>query len=291
MAGVGLTELATLPSNEPEYEHKPLSYWLRAYEWSRDDDPRQAEVEHAIRQIGTNAIPYLLEHIRDENPEWMGSVARVVSQLPGPIYSWWSSLEHRWDRGFQAGVGLHILGPDLAPAVPRLIELMDNRYILDPVIEALASVGPAAGPGLIKVLTNQTCPEHQRGAAAWALELMGTNAAQYLPELKVALREQPDASCMVVWAIAEVATNKQAVIPVLVEALHSPRYEIKMAGAERLGNLGGLARRCVPDLERLLADQHPDIRFAVTNAIEQITSSNSDPVAVELGSGRTSGAD
>jgi HEAT repeat protein len=283
--------LATLPNNEPEYEHKPLSYWLRAYELSRDDEPRQAEVEHAIRQIGTNAIPYLLEHIRDENPEWIGTVARVVSQLPGPIYSWWSSLEHRWDRRSQAEVGLQILGPDLAPAVPRLIELMDDRYLRDPVIEALASVGPAAGPGLITVLTNRICPEHQRGAAAWALELMGTNANQYIPELKAALREQPDASCMVVWAIAEVATKKEAVIPVLVEALHSPRYKIRRAGINCLGNLGTLAGRFIPDLQRLLTDQDPGIESAVRLAIERITSSNSDAVAEELGSAGTSGSD
>lgn len=56
-----------LPPKEPVYAGKPLSYWLMAYDMAVPKDPfapSEPDAEAAIRAIGTNAIPTLLQFLQ-----------------------------------------------------------------------------------------------------------------------------------------------------------------------------------------------------------------------------------
>jgi hypothetical protein len=60
--------------SEPSYKGKPLSFWVEGLNPSpartnrADRSPGVPEAPEAIRQIGSNAIPYLLKWIQYEGP-------------------------------------------------------------------------------------------------------------------------------------------------------------------------------------------------------------------------------
>jgi hypothetical protein len=86
LGGVVVGACLALRQPQPEYRGRSLSQWLTRYGRSGDDELRRREAADAVRQIGTNAIPYLVENIRYETPEWMCKVARATERLPGPLY-------------------------------------------------------------------------------------------------------------------------------------------------------------------------------------------------------------
>jgi len=66
----------SMPSPEPVYQGKRLSYWLAGYDSGNynvahpkgPSPPTQEQANEAIRQIGTNAFPALLRMLQVPNP-------------------------------------------------------------------------------------------------------------------------------------------------------------------------------------------------------------------------------
>lgn len=69
--------------NEPSYHGRSLSKWLITY-YERDrphDDADRGQAllaAGAIRAIGTNAVPLLLDWIRNETTTWHRAIARAL---------------------------------------------------------------------------------------------------------------------------------------------------------------------------------------------------------------------
>ncbi|HSU56534.1 MAG TPA: HEAT repeat domain-containing protein [Candidatus Dormibacteraeota bacterium] len=117
LVAVFATWLLTRP-HEPEYQRRRLSDWLddynRASSWDKTE-PASA----AIRAMGTNCLPFLLEHIK-RNPSRL--VIRAVALFNKqrlvklPIYG--------VDRYRSASiVALSALGPQATPLCPELLGL------------------------------------------------------------------------------------------------------------------------------------------------------------------------
>src|SRR5215471_16006553 len=78
LCAVLATTIAVLlaTDDEPRYKGRSLSWWIRVYsdssptEAAAEDFPKFTEIEHAIRTIGTNALPFLLKWIQKEPPSW-----------------------------------------------------------------------------------------------------------------------------------------------------------------------------------------------------------------------------
>lgn len=111
---------------EPVYRGKPLSVWLKL-EGSEESRLRNETID-AIRQAGTNSLPIMVEMLQSQDP-----VAR---------------------RG--AFRGLHLLGPQAAPAVPVLGTLLQHPDTADEALSALLYIGPPAVPVFCAALTNQS---------------------------------------------------------------------------------------------------------------------------------------
>jgi hypothetical protein len=122
---------ATQPPKEPSNQGKSLSAWLEDYArteyanepdwtpaWTEEDRQAQARAVNAVREIGTNAIPWLLEMVSSQDA------------ISG----------HRGVLGFQA------LGRAAKPAVPALIAMMQDPLLTHraTVCPALGAIGPAA---------------------------------------------------------------------------------------------------------------------------------------------------
>src|SRR5437016_5420191 len=126
---------------EPEYNGKSLTEWLLLYERSpgAESDPRSyydpaalQAAEHAVRQIGTNALPWLLKWIQCEpsSTGWRDKLAVVIDKLPGGLNDTSfvsSALRDRSDlREAVAFEAFRILGTNACSMAPELTRLMNE---------------------------------------------------------------------------------------------------------------------------------------------------------------------
>lgn len=109
---------------EPKYDGVPLSMWL---ERGRSD---RGESLAAIRQIGTNGLPFLLRWIQYEPSGWRRFVSRNFSKIPARVQNSrvlrWLIVDKAENRANIAVTGMGILGPDASSAMPELVRLANN---------------------------------------------------------------------------------------------------------------------------------------------------------------------
>jgi len=207
---VGAIVVWSRAEREPEYGGKKLSEWVDGTDTNR---ARTEEAAEAIRQIGTNALPYLLKWMFYETPPWKAKLYAAVNDVIRSINSGWQITEtknlNRMNGAFAAFVAL---GPVAKIAIPDLVHGVQNdparrglygsprehsaRYIL-------VKLGSEAVPALVACLANQD--DWVRFFAITQLNAMGSNALPALPALKRALTD-PDSN------VRDAATNAIRVI-------------------------------------------------------------------------------
>src|SRR5437899_2283144 len=67
---------------EPTWSGQPLSYWVFREDRQHEASGEKAQADTAIRQIGTNALPFLLKWIQHERPRWRSTAFRLARKLP-----------------------------------------------------------------------------------------------------------------------------------------------------------------------------------------------------------------
>jgi hypothetical protein len=150
------------PAADPEFQGRSLRSWLAQAEtlWLRGPNTlsnlNQAQIDHAVRQIGTNGLPVLLAMLQTKDgsiKQHIISYSRACPQLP--IQPTSADEFHA-----RALLGFKILGPMAGPAVPALVELVarggDETALL--AARALARIGPAATnavPALVRNLSDR----------------------------------------------------------------------------------------------------------------------------------------
>jgi len=184
LVAVGLG-VAFIPSREPSYGGKRLS------EWVANDHISVAEREDAVRHIGTKAIPYLMEWIRDEP----STLKTKCTELVGQFLQFLRITRHRslhdprGAMGFGAAQLLQVLRPQADAFLPDLVQLMNdaNADGSGRAIAAVAGFGKEGLPFLMESLTN--------GPGTWHVFLihkistMGTNAQPAVVLLQRLARE------------------------------------------------------------------------------------------------------
>jgi hypothetical protein len=231
---------------EPSHAGKPLTAWLRQYQQSMENahqlklltEPQQLrfmgfyfegdsdyarmkqvelrqafrdklEAEAAVRTMGADAVSYL-RNLIDERESRLVRLRRI-------IYRTFKIKELDRSEGDRlARLGLGLIGPDAAPAVEALLQRLEQEPVL--TCWALGQIGPAAQsavPALRSGLTNTTTTVRR--------------------------------PC--VYALAQIMTNHQDLIPILVKQLDDPITVV--AAAYQLGQLGPRASSAVPALRRV----------------------------------------
>jgi len=134
----GLTAAMTfyevLPTNEPYSDGRPLGFWLRRLPLTlpaaagdyveRRIRPTNSDADEktycAIRRIGTNALPYLLNRIGAEDPGWIAAWKEAFFQRILP-----DADSVRW----QAVTAVGILGTNASCMLRQLEALRNGQNI------------------------------------------------------------------------------------------------------------------------------------------------------------------
>ena len=245
---------------EPVYNGKTLSEWAQQYgsnHWSGADRKADAEAEAAIRAIGTNAVPFLLNRLQARESALKRSARKI---LPA---TWHARLRLRDDSGNTWRVGAYgfaALGTNAGVVVPQLIEIArnhleeDGRYV---AVFALRTLGEAAEPAIpffIECLTNQTAII--RGDAA-----LGLGSVHRQPEM---------------------------VLPALIHYLQNAETKTSLQNFELTDTLGILglqfgteAKAAVPEVLSLLTHADSYVRESATNCLLRIDAEAAAKAGVE----------
>jgi hypothetical protein len=175
---VGLYVLL-LSYREPTVEGHPLSYWTARLRTVTHPEIRQ-QAKQAVRQLGTNAVPYLVKRATYQRPACQAAFREALTRF---FLERIMDGEARLalDRG-DALQGLAALGPEASAAVPELEKLIKDHRSIPKARMAAAALGytGAAGiPLLLTALTN-ACPD-VRYAATNALLTIAPEALTNAP--------------------------------------------------------------------------------------------------------------
>jgi hypothetical protein len=141
-------------ANEPAYQNRKLSEWLRDFE-DASHPQTQALAADAIRHIGTAALPVLVDRLSEDKER----------QFEAEIKKWREKQSNETDMDSvsrppsprsEALSGLDALDSEATPALPVLEELLREEKNPDPrILYAVARIGPASVPFLIELRTNE----------------------------------------------------------------------------------------------------------------------------------------
>ena len=229
---------------EPVYQERPLSQWLILYDKANEGSPEEAQASAAVRAVGSNAVPYLLK--------WMADNESAL-QLP-------------------AADAFKILKTNAAGAVPELASMLTGTNQLTATL-AGSALGHIGAPALPVLLTGLTHRRFRVGVdAGQALVELGTNARPAIPILLRDL-EHPNHFYRERAAniLGQLHLEPATVVPALTSALDDESGAARFLAISGLANFGTNAQSAVPALARFLTNVDSGVRRTTTNALRQIS--------------------
>jgi hypothetical protein len=266
-AGVAITLLR----REPAWEGKSLGAWLEEF------DRNQNAAANAVRAMGTNTLPHLIDELRAEDSAWTLRLAALAKRQRLVHFDFTPDVKRR-QRAIQA---VRALGPSGRPAIPALGEALALGS--SGALPVLESFGPEAIPALSSALTNSPgCGAPY--ATALALGRMGANArgavtnlvwefehysvgyprgasAKAAAEICLQLIQRGEPSA------PEVRHAKAA----LLRGLSSTNALVQGYAANALAILKHHAQESAPLLAPLLRHTSAPVRTSATNALRAVT--------------------
>jgi HEAT repeat protein len=212
-----------------------------------DNDFRfRHDAADAIVKIGSPAVPFLIEALKDENKQV------------------------RW----RAASALGEIGAEASSAVPALIVTLqdEDEYIRRIGAYALGKIGPEASvavPKLIDAL--QDSDRNLRMVSAYALGKIGSEASSAVPTLIATLH---DASAEVrlnaATALGRISAKASSAVPALITALQDKDKYVRQGAADALGRFGVKAKTAVPALISALKDENKYVRLNAAASLGRI---------------------
>jgi hypothetical protein len=134
--------------NEPTYEGRSLTSWLRQLDtpqspgapafWGEEDGqpPEIVQAIRAIRVIGTNGVPILLNLLKskdDTTYKYKNEVEKIINRLGFSNFHFYEARQkRRW-----AECGFIILGKQAQSAAPELMQIVQRNPDQQSAFEAL----------------------------------------------------------------------------------------------------------------------------------------------------------
>lgn len=231
-----LVSLALRPP-EPAYQGRSLSEWLKLGTNGYLDPAAKS----AIRHIGTNATPILLQMLRAHD-------SRLKLQLVGLLEKQHLVKLHftsATQRNNEAAIAFVFLGDTARNAVPDLIQVFEEGITPESqicAIDSLGGIGPAARsavPVLTATVGNTNANSNVRNVAAFVLA-------------------------------GQIRADPKLIVPTFIKSLKDPDPQVRACTALALGSMGNNATAAIPALEDALKDPDPMVKQSARQSLRVI---------------------
>jgi len=199
IAGILVASIRRPP--DPVSQGRPLSSWLmelhQAFSGRPFNQQQREAAQSVIREMGTSAVPHLIEMIRCRDSRLRLKSVQLASKQK------WINFKFRPPANriqFLGILGIKVLGPAAKEAVPDLVPLLkSDDYSV-------------------------------RGVAADALGLIGADAKAAVPALLVTLEDQvPYVRLSACRALGAFSAPPKEIVPALEKHLKDPAPEMRSA--------------------------------------------------------------
>jgi len=282
---------------EPVYKGKKLSEWLYVYnavsKGSTIFTPEALEGQAAIRQIGTNAVPFLLDWIKSETPGWKVFLYRTYTNVPAGLQS--AKVVALLDggkeakRGAEGLLGLSVEGPAARAAIPALRRMANGaagRSGWYRSVVALSAMGDEGELVVIDLLRNPAIRDRR-----WLIQSVGRGErvdfrqTDTLSKVIIECLEDEKAeiralaarklgimklNSMVLLAGAMTEESTSAAVRALRVKLSDTVPSVRSAAAWSLGTFGMAAAPALPELKRALTDANVSVSDAAKDSMLRI---------------------
>jgi HEAT repeat protein len=233
-------------AREPEYDGKKLTQWLEELRRPSSPSPlARTNAMIAIRQMGTNAVPYMVTMLRAKDSRLKAKCVDLLSRLR------WVNIQFRDDylRREDALRGLGVLGPDARAAIPDVAKLLDDRRHAQMAAYTLHQIGTEAAPVLVQALNSTNT--WARSQAAGFLGASGDAAS--VPSLIAALKDSDFITkSRAAHALSRFPEQAEVIVPALIGCLDDPYDTFRMNAARALGSFGEKAKPAFPNLMKMV---------------------------------------
>ena len=258
--------------DEPVYRGKSLSAWLdERHEPSPGSVVLTKEAEEAVRVIGSDAIASLMNWLRASDSSNKHIVNLVVRRLGVPL-----RVPGSYEMQERAAYGLAALGTVAKPVFPEIamIALKDARNEGQRVNAINALTNCDADTMRLLAAGLKDPDRNIRLSAISALfHLRVAPDEVCLPALEGALQDQ---DVQVRESASGTITRFEEELEACAAGLEQNDPTYRARAARILGSYRTRARKYLPNLEAA-ADDDPDVRTAIAEAIRQIRGSGSPP--------------
>jgi hypothetical protein len=241
----GIVLFFILPRPQPTYHGRAITAWMD--DWAAK---KSLELPEAIRQIGTNALPYVVHNLALNDSAWRSNYARLQAKLPRQLQIFFRKPKPLLQEVDGANVFFYI-GSN---SIPDAMALMKHH---SPTVRRSAAWGISALrrqsraanqaiPALIEALSDSD--RMVRFDAALSLVEMGPDASNAVPALGKVV------------AYSGVGPQKNEL------------FYVRAIAARALGKIGPVASNALPALKAALVEPSPYLRGVAAVAIWRIDS-------------------
>lgn len=283
--------LSLRPNSEPSYQGKRLSWWVVQYE---QNPAGREEAQRAIAQIGTNALPTLLQWINYEEPPWRTKLVDRFDPGGRPPRRITVFLRHvamggAGRRARAANEGFMALGTKAHPAIIELATLMGSTRSTFVSRNAMYALANIPGDKVLMVAAGlKSNDSTTRTRAAQCIGFFAEHGSGFeemdatwaLYPLVRALRDaDPTVAAAAATSLGKPAFQNYAdvTLPALTAALTNANPDVRRSAADSLG----LSWEPPPDtlraLERTLSDESLAVRCSATDALHAINQRQPPP--------------
>lgn len=213
---------ASRATRQPVYEGKTLVLWLRTYAPSskaQRNSPEWKKADDAVRQIGTNCMPVLLQMLRARDSQLKLKLIGLARKQ-------------------------HLIKIDFVRAEEVNVEA-SRAFIV------LADTAKGAVPALMKIYHENISTESQR-AILDALAWIGPTASPALPMLSGAVtNSDARVRANALWALGEIRAEPELCVPKLIGGLGDSNTWVQLSAAHALGMFGPDAEAAIAPLSEL----------------------------------------
>lgn len=220
---------------DPVYKGKALSYWMKGYvtAYRGEDGKGRAGADEAVRSVGTNAIPLLLQMLRAKD---IPGQARICWELRNQKTFKFYPLSAE-DLHAEAQYAFAALGSKGKSAVPQLMQICEeNKSSRLTAVLCLTHIGPDADeavPLLVEVAGDTNFIP--RLLALGALGAIHTRPEMVVPLLSNLLTNSSTPSELhAAWALQKYGPSAKSAVPALMQAVHGPNALVRGAAKDAL---------------------------------------------------------